>query len=320
MIKRNNFLLGKKYTLFITVASYFLIIVPQFVIADTPVPVPVKQIKYLFSITGDKTSPLSLPSDVAVDQNGNIYIVDSGNHRIAVFDDAGEYISTISKKGQKQGELTNPVGIDVNENNIYIADKDNHRIQIFDIDGKYKKSITLRQDGKLIRPIDIAVNKDLKLLYISGNNNHKLMAYDYSGKLLHQWGGEGTNRGEFRYPATISLFNNNVYVVDVLNSRVQIFNAKGELEAIVGEWGVLPGQLFRPKGVALDKKGNIYVSDSYLGLIQVFSSDTRFSHVLGNNEKPYKLTSPAGITIDKNNRLYVCEMLKNKVSVFSLEP
>jgi DNA-binding beta-propeller fold protein YncE len=71
--------------------------------------------------------------------------------------------------------------------------------------------------------------------------------------------------------------------------------------------------------VALDDKGNIYVSDSYLGVIQVFSNDTRLRYVLSDNEKPYTFTSPTGITIDKKNRLYVCEMLKNKVSVFQLE-
>lgn len=318
MIKRINFLLGKKYKLFIPVISFLLIIIPQFVIADSSI--PLKQVKHLFTIKGDKANSLSLPSDVSVDVNGNVYIVDSGNHRIAVFDDSGESISFISKKGQKKGELTNPVGIDIDENNIYVADKDNHRIQVFNKDGVIKKTITLKQGDKLIRPVDIAVNEKLKLLYITGNNNHKVMVYDYSGKLLHKWGGQGTNRGEFRYPATISLFNNNVFVVDVLNSRVQIFNAKGELQAITGEWGILPGQLFRPKGVALDNKGNIYVSDSYLEIIQVFSSDTRFRYVLADKGKPYKFTSPAGITIDKQNRLYVCEMLKNKVSVFSLEP
>ncbi len=318
MIRTINFLFRRKFKLFIPVISLFFIAIPQFVIADTSI--PVKQIKFLFSIKGNKANPLSLPSDVSVDQNGDIYVVDSGNHRISVFNNSGESILTISRKGQKKDELTNPVGIDTDKKNIYVADKDNHRIQIFSKDGIFKKNIILKQGDKLIRPVDVAVNTNLQLFYISGNNNHKVMVYDYSGALLYQWGGEGTNKGEFRYPATISLFNSNVFVVDVLNSRVQIFDAKGDLHAIAGEWGVLPGQLFRPKGVALDKKGNIYVSDSYLGVIQVFSSDTSFRYVLSDNGKPYKFTSPTGITIDKQNRLYVCEMLKNKVLVFSLEP
>lgn len=314
MIRITSHLLRFDSIPLLAIITICLNVLSQAVIAAEPV--PVKNIQHLFTIKGDKTSPLSLPSDVAVDHDGNIYIVDSGNHRIAVFDDNGTHVSYISGKGHKKAETTNPVGIDVSDNRVYLADKDNHRIQIFDKQGTNIKSISLSQGNIAIRPVDVAVNKNL--IYISENNNHKVMVYDNSGKLHHQWGGEGTNRGELRYPATISIYQNNAYVVDVLNSRVQIFNGKGELQAIAGEWGVLPGQLFRPKGVAHDKEGNIYVSDSYLGVIQVFSNDTRFQYALGKNGKPYKFTTPSGISIDKKNRLYVCEMLDNKVSVFSL--
>ena len=257
---------------------------------------------------------------MAIGADGRIYVVDSGNHRVAVFDSDGDHVLYISSKGKKQQELMNPVGIDVVGGHVYLADKDNHRVQVFDKQGKYRKNIPLSEKGKNVRPVDVAVNHNDKTIYVSGNNNHKILSYDYSGRLKHQWGGEGTNRGELRYPATISVYNNNPYVVDVLNSRVQIFNPQGELQAIAGEWGVLPGQLFRPKGVTHDRNGNIYISDSYLGVIQVFSSDTRFRYALGGQQKPYKFTTPAGIAVDKHNRLYVCEMLDNKVSVFSLEP
>jgi len=318
MILISDHYIKLKYKLVIAVLSFFLFNISQLVAAAEPV--PVKQIKLLFSIKGDKANPLSLPSDVSVDRDGNIYVVDSGNHRIAVFDDAGDTISYISSKGNKQAEMSNPLGIDVSGKNVYVADKDNHRIQIFDIDGVYKKSLLLRQGNKLIRPVDVAVNSKSKLLYVTGNNNHKLMVYDYSGKLIRQWGGEGTNRGELRYPATISLYKNLAYVVDVLNSRVQIFDEMGKLQAIAGKWGVLPGQLFRPKGVAHDRKGNIYISDSYLGVIQVFKNDTYFRYALGDKGMPYRFKTPSGIFVDKHNRLYVCEMLANKVSVYSLEP
>ena len=318
MIRKNSQILRHENTLFIAVITLCLSIFPQFVIAGKPI--PVKNIKHLFSIKGSKTSPLSLPSDVAIDRDGNIYVVDSGNHRIAVFDDGGNNVSHISAKGNHKNEMLNPVGIDVSGDKIYVADKDNHRIQVFGTNGEHIKTIPTLLGKTLIRPVDVAVNPKSKLLFVSGNNNHKLMVYNYSGKLHHQWGGEGTNKGEFRFPATISLYQNNAYVVDVLNSRVQIFDKKGILQAITGEWGVLPGQLFRPKGVTHDAKGNIYVSDSYMGMIQVFTNDTYFKHVLGAKQKPYVFTSPAGITIDSKNRLYVCEMLDNKVSVFSLEP
>lgn len=282
--------------------------------------IPVKNIRHLYDIRGTQKSPLSLPSDVAVDREGNIYIVDSGNNRVSVFNSAGQHISYISKSGSNKEEIYNPVGIDVDDNNIYVADKGNHRIQIFGREGGHKKSVVVRENGVLIRPVDVKADAAANALFITGNNNHKIMVSNHLEKIIHTWGGEGTSQGEMRYPATLASHRNNIYVVDVLNSRIQIFNKKGKLQAVAGQWGVLPGQLFRPKGVSVDDNGNIYVSDSYMGVIQVFSDDTTFRYALATEGRLHKFTSPAGLVVDKKNRLYVCEMLANKVSVFALGP
>ena len=107
-------------------------------------------------------------------------------------------------------------------------------------------------------------------------------------------------------------------MADVLNSRVQGFDDGGNLLIQVGTWGVLPGQLFRPKGVAIDGKKNIYISDSYMDVIQVFDDEGKFLHVLGLDGKPQRFVSAGGIAIDRNNRLYTAEILNNKISVYSL--
>ena len=104
---------------------------------------------------------------------------------------------------------------------------------------------------------------------------------------------------------------------DELN--IQIFERNGNVLTVAGSWGVLPGQLFRPKGVAVDATGAIYVSDSYMGLIEVFDNTKQFSYVLGKDNAPYKFITPAGITLDKHQRIYVTEMLSNKVSVYKLK-
>ena len=76
MIRVNKFLSRNSYTHFIVVILFFILLVPQCVAADSPI--PVKQIKPLFTITGSKASPLSLPSDVSVDEDGNIVSWNSG--------------------------------------------------------------------------------------------------------------------------------------------------------------------------------------------------------------------------------------------------
>lgn len=260
---------------------------------------------------------LQLPSDVAVHKN-KIYVVDGSHHRIVVYDLQGKFLFTFGKLGDKPGQLNYPVGIDAaKDNRVYVADSGNHRVQIFSDKGVFLSGFAVKNDSKEGRPIDILRHSKTGNLIVS-NSDHHLLTYSAKGKLLKKWGGSGTGRGEFRYPATLSeLKDGRIAVVDVLNSRVQVFNSDGSLSLVVGEWGVLPGQLFRPKGIAIDVKGNFYISDSYMGLVQKYADDGKFSAVLGKKGKPYAMLTPVGMTINKN-RLYVVEMRNNKVSVYQL--
>lgn len=283
--------------------------------------IPTHRIEHLFDIKGTSSSPLSLPSDVAV-HDDQVYIVDSGNHRIQIFDDDGDFEFKVGKEGIEKGTFRGPIGIDVDSSGrFYVADAGNNRVQIFDRSGKFLTSFDVTRKDRLIRPVDICVNEDERLIYVSGNTNHRVMAFTIGGHLKRSWGGDGVELGEFRYPATMALLpDKRIGVVDVLNSRVQVFTSQGKTPIEVGSWGVLPGQLFRPKGVAVDKQGHVFISDSYLGVVQVFTDVGKFIAVLGNESKPAKFRTPAGITIDKNNRLYVSEMRANKVSVWQISP
>ena len=270
-------------------------------------------------ITGEASSKLVLPSDVVV-VNNKVYVVDGGNHRVVVFNSAGKYLFAFGRQGSANGRFKGPVGIGADKaGNIYVADRDNHRIQIFDRNGKYLRSIAVTLANKPVRPIDVAVTPDGNTLFVTGNNSHSVLVFNRKGKLLQNWGGSGSEKGDFRYPATIVLTaNDRVAVVDVFNTRVQIFDQDGEFIYSIGDWGVLSGQLVRPKGVVVDKDGRFLVSDSYMELVQVFDDAGHFLYVLGENNKPLKMTSPAGMAMDENGRLYVAEMLDNKVSIFEL--
>ena len=80
------------------------------------------------------------------------------------------------------------------------------------------------------------------------------------------------------------------------------------------------GQLFRPKGIALTRDERILVSDSYLGVIQIYKNDTRFSGVLAAGDDIARFTTPVGMAVDSKNRVYVAESMANRVSVCQLAP
>ncbi len=76
--------------------------------------------------------------DIQVDTEGNIYVLDSGNHRLQVYNENGNYLRTIGKKGQGPGEFNTPrcISIDNENGNILVADS-SMTILIFNKEGKH---------------------------------------------------------------------------------------------------------------------------------------------------------------------------------------
>jgi len=263
---------------------------------------------------------LSLPSDVGVGKEGRIYVVDGGNHQVAVFDAFGVRIGTLGEHGSEAGQFESPVGLGISrEGEVYVADKGNQRLQVFSPGGRFLREIALEENGEKVDPVDVAVSADGKELYVSANNSHRILVFSSAGNFLRAWGGEGEEPGMFRYPATIGMDpDGNILIVDVLNQRVQKFDSEGHLLLSFGELGGKPGTFFRPKGIAVDSVGRSYVSDSYLGAIQVFDDFGEFLYVLGAGGKTTVFKTPVGLAAN-GSRLLVVQMLAGNVLVLDIE-
>ena len=278
-------------------------------------------VKHLF----DMTANLNAATDVSVSKDHRVYVVDGTNHKIRIYDRNGKYLSSFGKKGSENGEFRFPLGIDIdNSGKVYIADSGNHRLQIFHPDGQFIAKILIPSNNKQpADPTDVAVDDSRNRCYIVDNDNHYILVYDLSNrKLIGTYGSPGSGKLAFRYPFLITLDKDRyLYIVDVINTRVQVLNPEGLFVEFIGGWGVEKGEFFRPKGVAIDRNNRVYVSDSYMGVIQVFDSNGEFFAVVGDPAKnsPKKFKTPMGLFIDNNNRLYVVEMLANRVSVYHIE-
>jgi len=268
----------------------------------------------LFDLAG-----LSMPSDVAIGKDGQVYVIDGGNHQVAVFDANGVRVTSLGMMGSDEGQFLDPLGIGIGPGgDIYVADKGNKRLVVFDASGGYRRAITLEADGDAVVPVDVAVDARGRELFVTDNAAHRVTVFDDKGRFLRAFGGEGEGDGQFRYPATLDIdAGGNVYVVDVLNARVQKFSADGTWLATIGELGGRAGTFFRPKGVAVDESGRVYVSDSFLGVIQVFNASGGFCCVLGDAGVAQVFETPVGLDI-RGTRLVATLMLAGKASV--LEP
>ncbi len=73
------------------------------------------------------------PAGVAVDSSGNVYVADTGNHRIQKFTSDGHFVTKCGVEGSGDGQFRNPADVAVDSSgNVYVADTGNHRIQKFE--------------------------------------------------------------------------------------------------------------------------------------------------------------------------------------------
>lgn len=117
-------------------------------------------------------------SQIAIDNDGYVYMADSSQSCIKKMDASFNVISQWGAMGSEKGKFMHPQGIALdNENNVYVADTGNHRIQKFSSDGNYitkwgEKGIF---PGQLNSPGNIFIHPDQKIYVMdSGNNRYQV--------------------------------------------------------------------------------------------------------------------------------------------------
>jgi DNA-binding beta-propeller fold protein YncE len=310
-----------KYSIFYFLLVSFFLVTLSGVQAQDALP-PIFPSKHLFTITSDFQNP----SDVVAGRSGKIYVLDGVNNKVKVFNRKNTFLFSFGETGIGKGQFKFPLGIGIDSSDrIYVADSGNHRVQIFSSEGKYLSQFsteTQQQQIKPSDPTDVVVDSTASKCFVVDNDNHWVFVYDLSlGKPLGVYGTMGMEKNEFRFPFLLDMDQEgNLYVVEAINTRLQVLNTKGKFISIIGGWGVEMGEFYRPKGVAVDSKDRVFVSDSYLGVIQVFDHDGTFLSILGDGKGAIaRFETPTGMFIDKKMRLYVVEMLANRVVVLQLQ-
>jgi sugar lactone lactonase YvrE len=98
--------------------------------------------------TADENMAFYMPSTIAVDSAGNLYVLDTGNHRVQKFGADGKYLATFGRQGQGPGEFYYPAWLAVDgQGFLYVSDPNNQRIQVLTPDGKDHKTIKGLEQG-----------------------------------------------------------------------------------------------------------------------------------------------------------------------------
>ncbi len=181
-------------------------------------------------------TPLALPemaqpTGIAFDRSsGNLYVVDTGAHRVNVFKRDGALAFSIGRRGDADGEFNYPTLIWLDPaGRLYVTDSLNFRIQVFDRQGKFLSKFGQAGDGSgdNMRPKSVATDS-YGHVYVVDALLNALQIFDAKGSYLLSVGGIGGDRGEFWLPAGIFIGENDtIYVADSYNQRVQVLRYIG---------------------------------------------------------------------------------------------
>jgi DNA-binding beta-propeller fold protein YncE len=181
------------------------------------------------------------PAGVVIDpKNGDIYVADgenpTGNHRVAVFDRTGHFLRqwdlhrTESEVGDAFAPVVHCVAMD-NDGWVYACDRRGHRIQVFDKMGRFQKNIPIKFEQRSQLP---------------AGSEHKS---GMEGSAV--WIGFSPDPGQ-KY----------IYVTNQDDEKIEILDrASGQILSSFGRTGHQVGEFTYAHFLAVDSKGNIYVTE-----------------------------------------------------------
>jgi len=175
----------------------------------------------------NKNIIIDQPTGIAYNHNnGEIWVLETLQHRIVVMDENGNFLRYIGKRGEEDGQFNFPTFICIDKNGlIYVIDSMNFRLQILDSSGKFLKSFGEAGDasGFFARPKGVAVDS-YGHIYVVDALFNSVQIFDKDGQFLYYFGKKGNQQGEFLLPTGIFIDSNDfIYVADSFNSRIQIF-------------------------------------------------------------------------------------------------
>ena len=261
------------------------------------------------------------PDGIAIDDSGNAYVVDHGNHLIQKLTVNGQLVGKWGSRGDGPGQFHDPHGIAVDSyGSVYVADTENQRIQKFSGHGEFSMAWGSwgSGQGEFRFPTGIAVGPG-DSVYVADTDNHRVQKFSVDGQFESEWGIYGNGEGEFHSPRYIATDDQGlVYVVDY--HRVQVFEADGTYVRGWGGFGEDDGQFRWPQGIAVDDLGFVYVSDQGNSRVSKFTQEGQFVTAWGEYGTSVKqFRDPAGVAVDENGFVYVVERDNHRVQRFTAD-
>lgn len=145
----------------------------------------------------------SFAHTVRIDKDDNIWAIDKGSDMVVKFNPAGRVLWVLGRRKESAEEDTGP--------------------------WEHVEPPLAHVDGLFRQPTDVAWDSQGNTYVSDGYINSRVAKYDKDGNWVKSWGSKGNGQGQFNLPHTIAIDrNDNVYVGDRSNRRIQVFDTEGK--------------------------------------------------------------------------------------------
>ncbi|MBW6468645.1 MAG: 6-bladed beta-propeller [Coriobacteriia bacterium] len=275
---------------------------------------------HVMSIYGFGPERLWEPTEVAVDSELRLYVADTNNHRILIFDRSGRYEGMLTNKGQGPGQFQFPSDVDIDPTGrIYVTSTRQSKIVIF------SRDLAPVHEIEVPDPLALAIKGER--LYVT--TDREIMIGDLDGNKIGGFGTRGRGDGQIDRPSGIVVDDEGIiYISDTLNYRVSAYTEDGTLLWNQGDPPPAGEEAMQskdrtyglPVGLALGEDGMLYLVDAFNGEIHQLSRDDGAPAAKygewGNLDG--QLYYPAGITHAWGNVFAVADRFNNRVQLLRL--
>ena len=272
---------------------------------------------------------LSKVSGVAADSRGRIYVGHRDTHPILYFDVSGKFLGTLGEKEilpsvyyDLRTDPPTPMerrpwvhGLHVDPwDNLWITDVGRHVAMKFSPQGKLLLTLgTLDLPGEspetFKQPTHAVVGSSGHIYVTDGYGNSRVVKFSPQGKYLLTWGKKGNGKGELHTPHALALDEDeNVYVADRSNDRIQVFDSEGRFKQL---W---PG-FHSVDGLFITKEGDLYAGAGLDNLILELNLRGHLKASWGGKDV---FGYPHGVCLDPAGNLYVAEVGASRPSKYQL--
>ena len=256
-----------------------------------------------FGSYGSGDGQFTRASSLALDNEGNVYVLDEWLNRVSVFDKDGNFLHKWGEPGSQVGQLYRPSGLAFDgEGNLLVVDSGNNRVQRFSREGKYlaRWGSGGGGDGEFNMPWGITVDR-LGDVYVADWLNSRVQKFTPDGEYLMAYGAPGTGPGELSRPSGVAV------------------DAEGDVYAV--DWGANQVHVYDPDGAYLTTfQGDAQELSKWGQMTVDANPDTQKARRRVSTREPeWRFSDPVAVEIDEQGRIVVVDQQRSRLQIYIKE-